>query len=129
MKLKKLRTSKQVLERDLRDPEFRAEWERLALARAIASKVIAHRVEHELSQTALAERLGMKQPAIARLESGEHTPNLETLQRLVSVLNIELVIALAPAKHEPRLVTKQAQTTRAVEAIASKDYRLLVAAD
>lgn len=129
MKLKELRSSRDVLEKELRDPEFRAEWERTALARAIASRVIAYRLENDLSQTALAERLGMKQPAVARLESGEHTPTIDTLLRIVSVLNIELVIDLVPAKRKPKLVTKQAQTTRAVESVSSDEYGLLVAAD
>jgi ribosome-binding protein aMBF1 (putative translation factor) len=128
MKLKELQRSTDVLAKELRDPEFRAEWERTALARAIASRVIAHRVENDLSQTALAERLGMKQPAVARLESGEHTPTLETLMRIVPVLDIELVIDLVPAKRKPKLVTKRAQTTGAVESVSSDEYGILVAA-
>jgi ribosome-binding protein aMBF1 (putative translation factor) len=96
MKLNRLRSGKDVLKKDLRDPEFRAEWERTALARAIASEVIACRVEQDISQTALAERLGMKQPAVARLEAGDVTPTIETLQRLVRVLDREIVIDVAP---------------------------------
>ncbi len=128
MKLSRLRSSKDVLKKDLRDPEFRAEWERTALARAIASQVIAYRVEHGLSQTALAKRLGMKQPAVARLEAGEVTPSIETLQRLVSVLDTEIVIDLAPPEREPKLVTRRAQTSSAVEKIEAENYRLLIAA-
>lgn len=41
------------------DPEYRRAWERTALARAVAVKVIAYRVEHGISQTRLARRLGM----------------------------------------------------------------------
>jgi transcriptional regulator with XRE-family HTH domain len=128
MKLSRLRSSKDVLKKDLRDPEFRAEWERTALARAIASQVIAYRVEHGLSQTALAKRLGMKQPAVARLEAGEVTPSIETLQRLVPVLDTEIVIDLAPPEREPKLVTRRAQTSSAVEKIEAENYRLLIAA-
>jgi transcriptional regulator with XRE-family HTH domain len=128
MKLNRLRSSKDVLQKDLRDPEFRAEWERTALARAIASEVIAYRVEQGLSQTALAERLGMKQPAVARLEAGDVTPTIETLQRLVRVLDREIVIDVVPPQREPKLVTKRAQTSRAVEKIEAEDYSLLIAA-
>ncbi len=128
MKLSRLRSSKDVLKKDLGDPEFRAEWERTALARAIASQVIAYRVEHGLSQTALAKRLGMKQPAVARLEAGEVTPSIETLQRLVPVLDTEIVIDRAPPEREPKLVTRRAQTSSAVEKIEAENYRLLIAA-
>ena len=128
LKLNRLHSSKDALQKDLRDPEFRAEWERTALARAIASEVIAYRVEQGLSQTALAERLGMKQPAVARLEAGDVTPTIETLQRLVRVLDREIVIDVVPPEREPKLVTKRAQTSRAVEKIEAEDYSLLIAA-
>lgn len=42
----------------LRDPAFRAEWERMALARAVAEAVIRYRVEHGLSQSAQARLVG-----------------------------------------------------------------------
>src|SRR5712691_2497873 len=100
LKLNRLHSSKDALQKDLRDPEFRAEWERTALARAIASEVIAYRVEQGLSQTALAERLGMKQPAVARLEAGDVTPTIETLQRLVRVLDRRSPAARAEACDE-----------------------------
>jgi transcriptional regulator with XRE-family HTH domain len=128
MRLKELRSSKEVLEQDLNDPEFRAEWERTALARAIATQVIAYRVEHGLSQTSLAGRLGIKQPAVARLEAGEVTPSIETLQRLARVLDKEILIDVVPPNREPKLVTKKARTTSAVETIAAEDYGLLIAA-
>ena len=39
------------------------------------------RVEARLSQSELAERLGVSQPAVARLESPEANPRLATLER------------------------------------------------
>src|SRR5438093_12789735 len=121
MKLNRLRSGKDVLKNDLRDPKFRAEWERTALARAIASEVIAYRVEQGLSQTALAERLGMKQPAVARLEAGDVTPTIETLQRLVRVLDREIVIDVVPPQREPKLDTKRAHTSRASDTVEAYD--------
>lgn len=43
-------TFEQILEEDLKDPEFRAEWERTALARAVANEVVRYRIEHGLTQ-------------------------------------------------------------------------------
>ena len=58
MKLSDLPTHEEVLAEHLdADPEYRREWERTALARAVAVKLIAYRAEHDLSQTALAGRL------------------------------------------------------------------------
>lgn len=89
-------THEQVLYEALRDPAFRAEWERTALARAVAMRVLQYRVEHRLSQTALARQLGMQQSAIARLEAGDHTPSLDTLRRLSRGLGIRFRIDITP---------------------------------
>lgn len=89
-----------------RDPEFRAEWERTALARLVAAELVGYRADHELSQRALAERLGCSQPYVAKLESGETNPNMETLVNLSRALGVEFVIDIAPVKQTRRLVTK-----------------------
>lgn len=88
MKLSDLKSRQEALADDLADPAFRAEWERAALAREVAVKVTRYRVEKGLSQRALAQQLGMKQPAIARLEAGDVTPSIDTLIRLARGLGI-----------------------------------------
>jgi transcriptional regulator with XRE-family HTH domain len=64
----------------------------LVIARAVAIEVIKYRVEHSISQTELGRRLGIHQPAIARLESGSDNPSIETLKRLSQKLGIDLNI-------------------------------------
>ncbi len=96
MKLHDLRSSDEVLARRLEDPAFRAEWERMAVARAVAVRLVEYRVEHGLTQTALARKLGMKQPAVARLEAGGHNPSFDTLARLSHGLGIEFHIDVTP---------------------------------
>jgi transcriptional regulator with XRE-family HTH domain len=86
----------EVLSRQLADPAFRSEWERTAFARAIALRVVTYRADHDLSQSALGRRLRMAQSGVARLESGEHTPTLETLQRLSTVLGTGFVVGVDP---------------------------------
>lgn len=97
MRITDMQDNDQVLKAALRDPVFRAEWERTAVARAVGKRVVDYRVLHGLTQTALARQLGMKQPAVARLEAGEHNPSFETLGRLSSVLGIEFHIDVTPA--------------------------------
>ncbi|MBA3450735.1 MAG: helix-turn-helix transcriptional regulator [Chloroflexia bacterium] len=86
----------QILEEELRDPEFRAEWERLAPARAVANRLILYREDHGLTQTALGRLLGMPQSAIARLETGDHLPTLQTLLKLAEVLDVEILVTMVP---------------------------------
>lgn len=83
-------------ERLQRDPAFRAEWERTALARAVALRVVGYRADHGLTQTALARQLGMRQSAIARLEIGEQNPRVETLLRLSEALGMEFLLHIGP---------------------------------
>ncbi len=92
METKGLRTAGESLAVALENPEFRREWERTALARAVAIRVVEYRATEGISQTELGRRLGMHQPAIARLESGSDNPTIETLMRLSQKLGIDLNI-------------------------------------
>lgn len=95
-KLSELKTASQIAAEELADPEIRREHERTALAHAVAMRVIGYRSDHGLSQTGLARLLDMQQPAIARLEAGDHEPSLATLSRLARVLGIEFHIDITP---------------------------------
>ena len=91
------------------DPDFRAEWERLAPARKLAVELIRYRAEQELSQTALANQLGVSQPRVAKLESGEHNPDFDTIAHIVEVTGIEFCFDFVPAGRESKLTTKRAR--------------------
>jgi transcriptional regulator with XRE-family HTH domain len=67
-----------------------------------------YRAEHSLSQRQLAERLGVHQSDVARMETGEHTPSLERLVRVARGLDIELMIDIRPEKKKARLPKKRA---------------------
>ncbi len=101
-KRSELRTAGQIRTEDLADEAIRVESTRTALAHAVALRVLAYRNEHGLSQTALAAQLGMQQPAVARLEAGDHTPTFSTLEKLARGLGIEFHIDITPATSELR---------------------------
>jgi transcriptional regulator with XRE-family HTH domain len=65
--------------------------------------VIQYRVEHQLTQTALARQFGVKQPAVARLEAGDHEPSVATLARLANRLGITIHLDLSPGLGGARL--------------------------
>jgi transcriptional regulator with XRE-family HTH domain len=98
-----------VAEQELADPQFREDWERLAVARAVAATVIAYRSDHDLSQRDLAKQLDVPQPQVARLETGECEPSHKTLMRLASRLGLEFSISITAADREPKLLTKRAR--------------------
>jgi transcriptional regulator with XRE-family HTH domain len=85
------------LEEELdRDPEFRAEWERSEPDFQFRSALIGARLDAGLTQAALAERIGTKQSAIARLESGSSKPSFDMLGRLTHALNVSFEIGPGP---------------------------------
>ena len=97
MKLSDLRSAETVHQEDMaNDPDYREEYLKNRLANQVAIEVIRWRTEHNLTQTALAKLLGMRQPNVARLEAGEHTPSLDTLSRLSSRLDINFTIDIDP---------------------------------
>ena len=63
---------------------------------AIADQVSARRRELSLSQHDLAALTGTTQSAIARLESGQRPPRIDTLLRIASALDADLVVELRP---------------------------------
>jgi DNA-binding XRE family transcriptional regulator len=98
VKLSELRNAEDVRATHMQDAEYRREYERTRLANDVAIKVIQFRVTNGLSQAELARRLGMRQPNVARLESGDHEPSLRTLARLAEVLNQDFSIEVKPSR-------------------------------
>ena len=77
-----------------------------------------------------AARLGLKQPAIARLESAAHEPDLRTLRLLSGRLGMEFLIHLSPIRQRPVLLSKKPPRARVFEEaeLEGEGLRLAVAA-
>jgi DNA-binding XRE family transcriptional regulator len=104
---KGIKTEEEILAEALAaDPEFAVEWERLALARMVAARLIAYRSENSLSQRELAKHLGVSQPRVVELESGEKNPQIETLVKIAATTGIEFAFDVVPVGQEPTLVRK-----------------------
>jgi len=81
----------------LGDPEFRAEYERVAPFEALARLVTRRRGELGLTQAELAAQMGTTTSTVSRIESGQYAIRARTLQRLASTLGIDLAIDAAGA--------------------------------
>ena len=77
----------------LKNPAIAKEYERLAPEYAVISQLIAIRTKKGLTQNDLAKKLGTKQSAIARLESGKCNPTLEFLQKTAKALGQKLIVS------------------------------------
>ncbi len=75
---KELFTSEEIIECDLQV--------------ALIGEIINARKEKGMSQRQLGEISGVKQPIIARMESGKTTPNLNTVIKILAALGKTLYI-------------------------------------
>lgn len=78
--------------RAARSARYRAEQERSAEFEQIARLVIRLRLDHDLTQQQLAERVGTSYSAISRIESGQHKTSVDTLRRIAAAFGGHLVI-------------------------------------
>jgi ribosome-binding protein aMBF1 (putative translation factor) len=69
-----------------------AERERINFEIALIGRMIEAREEKGLSQRELAELSGIKQPAIARIESMKATPQIDTLFKVLHPLGYTIEI-------------------------------------
>ena len=86
------------LERDLKDPEFREAFEAYYLEALIAEKIYELREKRHLTQKQLAEKAGMAQNAVSRIEKGENSLTLRTVQRVAAALGYTVEVEFKPAK-------------------------------
>lgn len=91
--------------RAARSAEYRAEQGRLAPYEALARMVIARRIRYGLTQDQLADRMGTSVSAISRLESGQHRPNVETLEKLGQAFGERFVFGFEDAAGERELAS------------------------
>ena len=86
---------RQFKKRLLKDKEIKEAYEKLGPEFAVIEMVIKKRIERGLSQKELAQKIGTKQSAISRLESGTYNPSLSFLQKVGEALDVKLKISLA----------------------------------
>lgn len=92
-------TYAEMKEKMLQDPEVRAEYERIEREEMpMLDMILAARRETGLTQAQVAERMGTKASAVARLEaslcSGKHSPSLATLRKYAKALGKQLDVKL-----------------------------------
>lgn len=76
----------------MKNPEIRKEYEALEPEFAVIQAIIDARNESGLTQRELADRAGMTQADISKLENGLANPSLKTLKRLATGMGRKLKI-------------------------------------
>ena len=82
----------------MRDPAFKAEYERIGPDMELAFALSEARKMSGLTQAEVAARMGTSQAAIARLEGGRMKPTWATIERYASAVGRRPVVQLVAAE-------------------------------
>lgn len=83
---------KNFIKKQLENPEFLQEYESNRPEYEVMRAIIKARLESNLSQQELAQRSGLRQSNISRIENGTAMPNLSTLIAIANGLGKTLHI-------------------------------------
>lgn len=86
------------LDKQLENPEFKKEWDDLEPEFNTIQAIIDARKSRHLTQKELAERTGIDQSDISKIETGNANPALSTLKRLAEGMDMVLKLEFVP-KH------------------------------
>lgn len=89
-----MRSYRQFKKNLLRDKKIKKAYNELEPEFALIRLLIKKRIEKGLTQAQLARKIGTKQSAISRLESGMYNPTLQLLSKLAKALDADLKISI-----------------------------------
>ncbi len=120
-----MKSYKVYLERQMRDPAFAEGYIRTREDLEFAVSLAARREELGLTQQALADLMGIKQPMIARIEGGQ-LPTPATLRKLAGALRAVVVITPAKIGLEP-IFDAEAERVAVQSALIGEEYERVFA--
>lgn len=81
------------LKKNLKNPEFRKEWDALETETQIMRSLIEARLEAGMTQKQLSEKTGINQSNLSRIERGNGNPSVATLERIAAALGKKVSIS------------------------------------
>jgi DNA-binding XRE family transcriptional regulator len=95
MKRKSLTTHKQFHTELLKRPGYKEAYEALEPEFSVIDSIIEARIKQRMTQKELAEKVGITQSAIARIESGKISSTLDTIQKILARVGLKLKVVKA----------------------------------
>lgn len=86
----RFKTHSQFLKEQLKDNKLKSAYNELDPEYKLIRALIDARLTGKYSQADIAKKAGMKQSAIARIESGAISPTLQTFTRIASAIGKEI---------------------------------------
>ena len=91
-----MRTFDDMLSKQLKDDEFRKEYEAIQPEMDVIRAIVDARTSQNMTQKELAERTGINQADISKLENGTRNPSVNLLKRLADGMGMALKIEFVP---------------------------------
>lgn len=84
------------LNEQLQDEEFKKEYENMQPEFDVIRAIVDARISQNLTQKELAEKTGINQADISKLENGTRNPSIKLLKRLAEGMDMVLKIEFVP---------------------------------
>ena len=94
----KMRKFDDFFDEQMKDPEFKTEYNNLQPEFDVIRAIIDARTTQNLTQKQLSEKTGINQADISKLENGTRNPTINLLKRLANGMDMILKIEFIPKK-------------------------------
>ena len=91
-----MRTFDDMFAKQLQNEDFRKEYEAIQPEMDVIRAIVEARTSQNLTQKELAERTGINQADISKLENGTRNPSVNLLKRLADGMGMMLKIEFVP---------------------------------
>ena len=91
-----MRTFDDMLAKQLQNEDFRKEYEAIQPEMDVIRAIVEARTSQNLTQKEFAERTGINQADISKLENGTRNPSVNLLKRLADGMGMMLKIEFVP---------------------------------
>ena len=93
-----MKTLKQYKDEQMKDTAFATEYEAVQPEMVVIRAIVEARTSQNITQKELAERTGINQADISKLENGTRNPSVNLLKRLADGMGMALKIEFVPKK-------------------------------
>ncbi len=89
-----MKSYQQIKQKLLKRKDIRGAYDALEPEFSLIEMIIERRLKRGLTQSQLAQKIGTKQTAIARLESGTYNPTIKFLNKVAKALGAKLSFSI-----------------------------------
>ncbi len=94
-----MKTLQELKKKQMENPEFVKEYEAIQPEMDVIRAILDARTSQNITQKELAERTGINQADISKLENGTRNPSINLLKRLAEGMGMVLKIEFVPKKN------------------------------